>query len=84
MRNLQIETKHSLEGIVYFHAEMIQNTINTAIIPWWYLQIETKRLLVDIGSFRAEMIRKIHEASDEIDNFVDYSGIKDSNFVNCY
>ena len=70
MRNLQIETKHSLEGIVYFHAEMIQNTINTAIISWWYLQIETKRLLVDIGSFRAEMIRKIHDASNEIEQLL--------------
>ena len=71
MQNLQIETKHSLEGIVYFHAEMIQNSIKTVIIPRWYLQIETKRLLVDIGSFRAEMIRKIHDASDEIDNSSD-------------
>ena len=78
VRNLQIETKHSLEGIVYFHAEMIQNTINTAIIPRWYLQIETKRLLVDIGSFRAEMIRKIYDANDETDNFLDYSGITES------
>ena len=71
MQNLQIETKHSLEGTVYFHAEMIRNPIKTAIIPRWYLQIETKRLLVDIGSFRAEMIRKTHDASDEIDNFSD-------------